>query len=410
VGARDEIPLTPSSKREIQRWTIRRTWGNIWSAMDLKIQTLCRALLVSAIVAGCGSSDEGGTGEARLAPDTNTSAAQTTTQAPRQPDPPQVRIIHRTLGAMGTLFDIMLAVEEETDQTYEAIKAAFEEIKRVSDLMTTWEPESYLSKVNARAGAGAVRVPEELVDLVEESKTISKQTLGKFDISFAAMAGLWDFSSEDPKLPSKSEIKRRLGLVDFRAVVTDRKKSTIRLRKKGMQIGLGAVAKGYGIDRAGDVLKERGFSDFMIFGGGDSAAFGTQGGRPWQVGVQDPRNSSRKFASIDLHEGGAVVTSGDYNRFFVSDGKRYHDIIDPSTGYPAVGAVSATVLAKTAMRADAFATGVFVLGPIEGMEVIENDPELEGIIVDENFAVRVSAGLRSRAELLPIDSPKKGMP
>jgi thiamine biosynthesis lipoprotein len=105
-----------------------------------------------------------------------------------------------------------------------------------------------------------------------------------------------------------------------------------------------------------------------------------------------------------------VVTSGDYNRFFVSDGKRYHDIIDPSTGYPAVGAVSATVLAKTAMRADAFATGVFVLGPIEGMEVIENDPELEGIIVDENFAVRVSAGLRSRAELLPIDSPKKGMP
>ncbi|MCP4675157.1 MAG: FAD:protein FMN transferase [Deltaproteobacteria bacterium] len=324
------------------------------------------------------------------------------------PEVKRVRVVRRSVASMGTLFDLSLAVNEENEAVDEAVEKAFDEIRRVDSLMTTWRPDSYLSQVNAHAGGKAVRVPAELLDLIETAIEISRSTKGKFDISFAAMGGLWDFKLDRPKLPSRTEIRRRLPLINYRLIKINRKLKTLRLAKAGMRIGLGAIAKGYAVDRTGAILKEQGYNDFIVYGGGDLLVSGTKGDRPWKVGIQDPREPSRYFASMELPDGGAVVTSGDYEKFFFLKGKRYHHIISPDTGFPARGTVSVTVLARTATLADALATGAFVLGPEEGMKMIEDDPDLEGIVVNENLKATVSSGLKSRVSLRPIVSSGEG--
>jgi thiamine biosynthesis lipoprotein len=221
------------------------------------------------------------------------------------------------------------------------------------------------------------------------------------------MGGLWDFKTQSPRIPALSDIKKRLRLIDYKSIVVDGSKGVMRLAKKGMRIGLGAIAKGYAVDRASAVLLDRGFKDFIVYGGGDLRVSGSKAGRPFSVGIQDPRNRNRYFARFDMETEGAVVTSGDYESFFVLNGQRYHHIIDPETGFPAKGTVSVTVLDKTATRADALATGIFAMGPEKGMQLIEAQPTLEGVIVDEEFNVHVSTGLRSRLVMTPIDVPKE---
>ncbi len=326
------------------------------------------------------------------------------------PESTNIRVVRRSVASMGTLFDLSLAVSEENEAVDRAVEKAFNEIRRVDSLMTTWRPDSYLSRVNAHSGGTAVRVPTELLSLIETAEKISISTKGKFDISFAAMGGLWNFKLKRPRLPDRAEIRRRLSLINYRLIKINRKRETLRLAKPGMRIGLGAIAKGYAVDRTGAILKEHGYNDFIVYGGGDLLVSGKKGDRPWKVGIQDPREPSRYFASVELPDGGAVVTSGDYEKFFFLKGKRYHHIIDPDTGFPARGTVSVTVLARTATLADALATGVFVLGPEEGMKMLENDPALEGIVVDENLKATVSSGLKSRVDLRPIHSAGKSTP
>ena len=196
----------------------------------------------------------------------------------------------------------------------------------------------------------------------------------------------------------------RLPLIDYRAIATDDKHRTVKLTKPGMRISLAAIAKGYAVDRAVAVLRENGLKDFIVFGGGDLFVSGRRGDRPWRVGIQDPRDRSRHFARFEADRDIAIVTTGDYEAFFVVDGERYHHVIDPATGYPARGTVSATVIAPTATLADALATGIFVLGPREGMALIESDRDLEGVIVDDHFSPMVSSGLRNLLVLTPIES------
>ncbi len=137
-----------------------------------------------------------------------------------------VRVVRRSVASMGTLFDLSLAVDEENEAVDRAVDKAFDEIRRVDALMTTWRPDSYLSQVNAHAGGTAVRVPAELLDLIETADGISKNTSGKFDISFAAMGGLWNFKRERPRLPDRAEIRRRLPLVNYRLIKINRKRIT----------------------------------------------------------------------------------------------------------------------------------------------------------------------------------------
>lgn len=317
------------------------------------------------------------------------------------PKPSQV--YQRTLHAMGTGFTFSIATSEaDTAAVERAVDAASAEIVRVEHMMSTYIEDSPISLVNRNAGIGPVAVPDELLRLIDEANEISQRTEGKFDISFGAMGRLWDFHQTSPRIPDKIDLAAARELVDFHSIVTDKTAKTVFLKKKGMSIGLGAIAKGYGVDRASTVLVAHGFPNFIMYGGGDIFISGSKGGAPWRVGVQDPRNHEKYFADFDMPRNGAVVTSGDYEKFFVLDGRRFHHIIDPADGFPARGTVSVTIFAKNAALADALATGVFVLGVEKGMRLIEADPTVEGILVDEALVPHVSSGLKGRVRIRPI--------
>jgi thiamine biosynthesis lipoprotein len=331
-------------------------------------------------------------------------------KATSKPVESQIRTIHRSDAAMGTLFEITLAVDKKAPFPKNAFEDAFAEVHRIEELMSVWKTDSLLSKVNAGAGKMVVPVPRELVDIVLEARKISELTNGKFDISFAAMDGLWNFHHQNPKPPKHQDILDRLPLIDYRSILVNQENSTIMLTKDEMKISLGAIAKGYSVDRAAIILKKHGLNDFIIFGGGDLVVSGKKGNRPWRVGIQDPRTRSRYFARFEPEGDKAIVTSGDYEKFFVLNEKRYHHIIDPDTGYPVEDTVSVTIIADTAARADGLATGIFAMGLKKGMALIESEPELEGLIVDGDLKVHVSSGLKKSIALTKIRDPARKTP
>lgn len=320
-----------------------------------------------------------------------------------------VRIFHRSLQAMGTIFTCSAAVtDQEEDLVSKAVDAAFAEILRIEKMMSVHLPDSPISEVNRHAGERPVTAPSELIKLIDESLRISARTEGKFDISFGPMGRLWHFDEASFSIPKPSDIEAAGRLVDYKSIVTDAAAGTVFLKKKGMSISLGAVAKGYAVDRAASVLKARGIVDFIVYGGGDIFVSGRKGEKPWRVGIQDPRNRRAYFADLDMPRGGAVVTSGDYEKFVTVDARRYHHIIDPSNGFPARGTVSVTVFAKSTARADALATGIFVLGVQKGMALIESDPTIEGVLVDDRLVSHVSSGLKNKIAIRPVAGARDG--
>ena len=282
----------------------------------------------------------------------------------------------------------------------------FAEFDRLDRLMSVWHPESATSRINAAAGVSAVVVPADVMEVLRAAQQVSEWTGGKFDVTFGALSGLWKFDhDQDDRVPPHADVARRLPLVDYRSVELDTSAHTVYLRRPGMKVHLGGIGKGYAVDRAATMLRARGLNDFLIQAGGDLYAAGRRGDRPWRAGIQDPRGAGI-FAAMDLVDS-TFSTSGDYERFFLADGRRFHHILDPDTGAPARGARSVTIVAPSAMLADALSTGVFVMGAEAGMALVERLPEVEAVIVTAGNAVRVSSGLRSRLEMRspPTDAP-----
>lgn len=274
----------------------------------------------------------------------------------------------------------------------EIVRSVFVEI---DGMMSEWKPGSPLSAVNANAGVSPVRVPAELLGLIEESLALGAATEGAFDITWAALWGVWDFRSETPSVPDESEIEARRGLVDYRRVVVDRVAGTVFLPEAGMLIGLGAIAKGYALDVAAARLRAERFTDFLIVAGGQVYGAGDRDGRPWRVGIRSPRGGEHgeagdTFAVIELRDRSAS-TSGDYERFFEIEGERYHHVIDPRTGWPSRGAMSATVVAERATLADALSTAGLVMGVERAFDLARR----EGVwmlMIDESGLVHVTDG------------------
>jgi thiamine biosynthesis lipoprotein len=268
--------------------------------------------------------------------------------------------------------------------------------------MTVWRPGSDIERLNAAAGVQPVPVSREVREVIAIARQVSDWTGGKFDVTFAALSGLWKFDSQDKddSIPTPAAIAARLPLIDYRLLAVDDSAGTAFLKRKGMRVNLGGIGKGYAVDRGAAILRARGFNDFMIQAGGDLYVAGKRGDRAWRVGIRDPRASGdTPFALLDLTDS-TFSTSGDYERFFIKDGRRYHHIIDPATGQPARGVRSVTIAATRAVLADALSTGVFLLGGRDGMALIERLPEVEGVIVTETNQVLVSSGLEGRLAVL----------
>ena len=234
-----------------------------------------------------------------------------------------------------------------------AITNAYNEITRIERMMTTWRDDSEVSRINAQAGIAPVKVSDETMAVLQMSQRASKLSGGAFDITFYAMKGLWKFDDDlEPKVPDAAAIAARLPLINYKKLVLNAKAHTAFLKVKGMRINLGGIAKGYAVDRATDILRKAGFPNGIVQAGGDLMCAGSKGGQPWSTGIRDPRGGRTDvFAKMYL-ENHAFSTAGDYERFFILDGKRYHHIIDPRTGYPATRSQSVTIYAPNAFLAD----------------------------------------------------------
>jgi thiamine biosynthesis lipoprotein len=274
-----------------------------------------------------------------------------------------------------------------------AVAGARAELERLDRMMTDWKPESALMDVNRAAGARPVAVPEELFFIVERSLRMSELTDGAFDITFGGAGKLWNWRAPTPQVPDEAAVKASLVDVGWKGVTLDPKARTVFLEKPGMRIGLGAIAPGYAADLAMQKIRAQGIRDACLNLSGDVLVIGRKDGAPWNVAVSHPRKKGENVALLPVSNA-AVSTSGDYERYFEKDGKRYCHIIDPRTGYPADGCQSVTIVAPNLAFADGLATGVFVLGPEKGMRLVERLEGVEALIVDARGAVIVSKGLR----------------
>jgi FAD:protein FMN transferase len=313
------------------------------------------------------------------------------------------RIVEQSRLAMGSLLRLTAWTIDES-AARSAFDEVFAEFSRLETLMSTWIADSDVQRVNRAAGMQPVQVSSEVREVLNTARQISEWTDGKFDVSFAALSGLWKFDhDQDNVIPDAHELRRRLPLIDYRAIRLDDKAGTVFLARKGMSIHLGGIGKGFAIDRAVDILRRRrGVRDFLIQSGGDIYVGGLKDLRPWRLAIQDPRGAAnRTFAELDLSDG-AFSTSGDYERFFIKDGRRYHHILDPATGEPARGARSVTIVANHATIADGLSTGVFVLGPTAGMALIERLPDVEGVIVTDKSEVLISSGLKGKLRIKSV--------
>jgi thiamine biosynthesis lipoprotein len=326
--------------------------------------------------------------------------------------PPPIRndgTVYGESTLMGTRVSINVYVGDDRGEATArragaAIQAGFDEIARIEAMMSEWQPDSELSRLSARAGE-TVAVSPELAEVLARSVEISRDTGGAFDVTFHGVGQLWSFRPGAVP-PTREAIAAKLPLVDWTKLEVDRAATppTVRLTQPGMMIGLGAIAKGYGVDRASAVVRARGFANHIVEAGGDTYVAGRKGTAPWVVGVQDPA-ATGSIGAIPLTDQ-SVVTSGNYQRFFTHEGVRYAHILDPKTGWPVPAERSprsVTVVAPDATTADAYCTAVAVMGAEAGLAFIERSPTLEAVIIDATGAVLVSSGLRER--YVPLRGP-----
>jgi len=276
-------------------------------------------------------------------------------------------------------------------QVDEAIDAVMADMHRTDELMSTYKPASQLSQVNQHAFERPVQVDPDIVDVVATAIEYSRLGGGAFDITYASVGHLYDYRRQ--LHPTETEIASNLPGVDYRQLVVDRKASTIRFLRPGMRIDLGGIAKGWAVDRGVEILRRHGLAHGMVNAGGDTAFLGDRRGKPWIVGVQDPRQPERVVVRIPLADE-AISTSGDYERYFEQDGVRYHHILVPGTGKSPETVHSVTVIGPNATRTDGLTKTVFILGVERGLEFVRTLGDVEAVIVDAAGRLHCSAGLQ----------------
>ncbi len=296
---------------------------------------------------------------------------------------------HKSVKLMGSDFKITVVANTAVEgQNY--IACAIDEISRIERLISSWNVDSQTTLINKNSGIKPVVVSNELYQLIERAKQISKISNGTFDISYASMDKIWKFDGSVTTLPSPEKIKASIAKVGYNNILLNPEKRTVFLTKKGMKIGFGGIGKGYAADKAKDVLIKKGVKSGIINAAGDLTTWGMQkNGTPWQVGIKNPLNKDIIFAWFPMHND-AVVTSGNYEKYIMINGERYTHIINPKTGYPSKGISSVSVFAPKAELADALATSLFVMGREKALEFINQLPKIECIIVTDTGKIYYS--------------------
>lgn len=309
------------------------------------------------------------------------------------------RLFRESRTSLYTLVTITVVSRSES-RAKEAMDAAYRELDRVGRLLNFYAEDSELSRINSNAGVAPVKVSRETLDVISAAVRAGQETEGGFDVTVGPLVRLWDFTKKT--IPTQEQIEEAKSMVGFRHVIVDRHAETVFLDRKGMQIDLGGIIKGYAADRAVAVLRQHGVASGIVAVAGDIRLFGRQpDGRPWHVGIQHPRpqgDEAALLATMDITDG-AISTSGDYQRYFIENGIRYHHLLNPATGFPQDLCRSVTVIAPSAADTDAFATGIFVMGPEKGLATLER-LGMDGVIVDATGQVLMTKGIRERVKLI----------
>jgi thiamine biosynthesis lipoprotein len=295
-----------------------------------------------------------------------------------------------TDGIMGTRITVELWADDP-QKGNQAIDAVLDEMRHIDESMSTYKPSSEVSQVNAKAADGPMPISKELFDLLTTAREYSVLTEGAFDITYASVGYMYDFRKHIR--PDEAQIARALPAVDYRHVLLDPKKQTVQFSRQGVRIDLGGIAKGYSVDCGIDVLKALGVTRAYVSAGGDSRIIGDRFGKPWMVGIRDPRKGPDSVITRIPLVDAAISTSGDYERYFEEDGVRYHHIIDPKTGHSASKVRSATIIGPAAIRTDGLSKTAFVLGPDKAMAIYNRIDDIDAIIVKLDGTVIHSKGL-----------------
>jgi thiamine biosynthesis lipoprotein len=292
-------------------------------------------------------------------------------------------------GIMGTNIHVELW-SDSAQQGEDAIQAVMDEMQRINQLMSPYIESSELSQLNHHGAAGFVPVSKELFDLIALSVELAKETDGAFDITFASVGYLYNYRKSQK--PQQNQIASLLKAINYRHIRFDKTQQSIFFAHPNVKIDLGGIAKGHAVDNAIEILKKRGIKHALVTAGGDTKLLGDRFGKPWMVGIRDPRNKDKQAVVLPLVDT-ALSTSGDYERYFEQDGKRYHHILSPKTGTSAKEVQSVSIIGQRSTLNDALSTAVFVLGVQKGMDLLNRTPGYDGIIVDNQRKLHYSNAL-----------------
>jgi thiamine biosynthesis lipoprotein len=294
----------------------------------------------------------------------------------------------------GTAMTTDIDMEYWTEDPALAKKAGeevLEVFRQIDHQMSRYREDSELSVLNRRACSELVVASDSLFKVLQQAILVSELSKGAFDISFGSVGYLYDFRAGDQ--PSEEALASGLAAVNYRSIVLDPGLNTVRFLQDGMRLDLGGIAKGYAVDRGIDILQSHGIRHARLSAGGDMRLLGDKRGKPWIVGIRDPRSEKRNAMVLPLSDV-AVSTSGDYARFFIDEaGERVHHILSPATGKPSKGVQSVTILGDDALTTDGLSTAVFVLGAAEGLALINSLDGIDAVIIDDRRQVHYSSGL-----------------
>lgn len=304
----------------------------------------------------------------------------------------QARWFSRDEAIMGTSIHVELWCDDAA-HAESAIDAVMQEMHRIDASMSPYKDTSELSRVNRDAAREPVRIGDELFELLERAIEFSRLSDGAFDITYAAAGHLYDYRRGVK--PSEAELARARAAIGWRGLHLDRAARTVRFAKPGMRIDLGGFAKGYAADNAASILARRGIRNAIVAAGGDSRVLGDRCGRPWTIGIRDPRREGEVVALLPL-EDASVSTSGDYERYFDDGATRCHHLLDPRTGKSPEGVRSVTIVAPDGLTSEALSKTVFVLGAERGLRLVESMPGVDAVVVDADGRLHYSSGLLDR--------------
>src|SRR3989339_845241 len=326
-----------------------------------------------------------------------------------------IKLIKQTRMIMGTFAEVSIYSSDEKTAG-KAIEGALDEMERMDRIMSNYKNDSELSKVNKKAAKAPVPCNEELLDVMEQSQYYSELSGGAFDITVSPIVALWGFFSEKGHVPPDKEIEKLLPAVSYKNIVINKsndtkKPATIFLKNTQTQIDLGAIGKGYAVDKALENIKKCGIDNGCINLGGNIYVLGTPPGKnAWKIGVQHPRDGNEILGYLEL-KNEATATSGDYERFFEFNGKRYSHIINPRTGRPVSGVLATTIIAPTGTKVDALSTIVFVLGHEKGLKLVKGIPNVDAMIAyeekDGKIAIDMTQGFKDKFKKIGNSSPEE---